>query len=182
MNDRDSAYADPAIYTIDATTPITSTLNDTDPAYADPSTYIINTTFDSCPSSLTVTLLSMPQDDLPTTDLNRCPVEDVSKHIDDTVNHQSRLLEKDQKGLFKYSGPSPIRRWLSGALNLRARMCYVSTDKEPVRSTVIPVDDIGIDITEDLQRRSFVATWWLTTDCVVFVWCLYLVLVQWIPA
>ncbi|KAK1233191.1 hypothetical protein PQX77_003667, partial [Marasmius sp. AFHP31] len=115
MNDRDSAYADPAGYVVDTTTPITSAINDTGSAYAaDPSIYIVNTTtFDRCHSEA-IMPPSMRSHGLHTTDMNSRPGEDMSQRIGDTVDHQGCPSEKEHEDLL-HSRPSHLSSRISRA-------------------------------------------------------------------
>ncbi|KAJ8092473.1 hypothetical protein PM082_023726 [Marasmius tenuissimus] len=126
MDDRDSAYADPAVYIVDTSTPSTSIMNNTDSAYADPSIYIIPTTFDHCRSE-TVVSPSMRPHHSHANDLNSRPVEDMSQRIENALDHQSCPSEKEHENLPHSRQPR---------LHSPTSVCYKLAEKKgPVKPT-----------------------------------------------
>ncbi|KAL0057257.1 hypothetical protein AAF712_016109 [Marasmius tenuissimus] len=126
MDDRDSAYADPAVYIVDTSTPSTSIMNNTDSAYADPSIYIIPTMFDHCRSE-TVVSPSMRPHHSHANDLNSRPVEDMSQRIENALDHQSCPSEKEHENLPHSRQPH---------LHSPTSVCYKLAEKKgPVKPT-----------------------------------------------
>ncbi|KAK1221166.1 hypothetical protein PQX77_016031 [Marasmius sp. AFHP31] len=100
MNDNDSAFADPALYTIDTINHITSA-NGRDSPYADPALYAIETNaMSDVYRPQTVASSSIPLNDLSVTGPDPHPEEDML-YVDDDMNHH-RLFERELEGIGTY--------------------------------------------------------------------------------
>ncbi|KAJ8092467.1 hypothetical protein PM082_023720 [Marasmius tenuissimus] len=143
--------------------PSISTLNNRDSPYADPDIYSIKTTAmsDGCRPQ-TVTSLTMTPDDLSTTGLTPHPGEDISYVDGDVDNH--RLLERKHEDAYLESTNEKKEELI--------------TPTEPAQTILDGTHESGTDTTGDVQQRSLAATWWLTVDYGIFVWCLYFLFVR----